>query len=124
MTPEEQRIAIAEACGAEWETDKFGTPLLVNKEQDAILLVRINEKDLLFSLPEYLSDLNAMHEAEQLLTEDQKTDYGWMLNQVVAADCGQAGGPYGHNLTQLASATAIQRAEAFLRTLNLWTDSP
>ncbi len=59
-------------------------------------------------IPDYLNDLNAMHEAEGTLNRGsgyhETGGYGLYL---VALD---------HDV----SATAAQRAEAFLKTLNLW----
>jgi hypothetical protein len=58
--------------------------------------------------PNYLNDLNAMHEADGTLNKEsgyhETGGYGLYL---VALD---------HDV----SATASQRAEAFLKTLNLW----
>ena len=54
------------------------------------------------NMPDYLNDLNAMHEAEKVLNDHQWDDYICQL---------------GHAM----GATAAQRAEAFLKTLNLWT---
>jgi hypothetical protein len=108
MGPEQQRIAIAEACGWNhwfngWNKLDDNTPPLVLTED----------------LPDYLNDLNAMHEAEKMLeggrTWNRYTD-----------ELGKACyyNPSVHCLRSLAniivSATAAQRAEAFLRTLNLW----
>ncbi len=53
----------------------------------------------------YFNDLNAMHEAEKVLIGEQEAEYADSL-------CGNGS----------VFATAAQRAEAFLRTLNLWTD--
>ena len=57
-------------------------------------------------LPDYLNDLNAMHEAEKVIREraDRVDSY---LDQLDGAMSG-------------VHATAAQRAEAFLRTLGLW----
>ena len=53
-------------------------------------------------LTRFTTDLNAMHEAEKVLTDHQWDDYICQL---------------GHAM----GATAAQRAEAFLKTLKLWT---
>ena len=57
------------------------------------------------SCPDYLNDLNAMHEAQRRLSDAQWDN-----------DCDLLGG----SLLICAHATATQRAEAFLKTLNLW----
>ena len=61
-------------------------------------------------LPDYLNDLNAMHDAEiQLEAED---------NHAYGCYCSELYEKYGNTV----SLAAAQRAEAFLRTLNLWTN--
>lgn len=62
--------------------------------------------------PDYARDLNAMAGAEKTLTGSQKTQYIYRLQTL----CG--GQQFGDNYF----ATAAQRAEAFLRTLNLWKE--
>ena len=94
MTPEQQRIAIAEACG---------------EDNDSIY------RDL---IPDYLNDLNAMHEAENILNADQMVSYDYHLDRVVG------NGRQGLNIEYfLWSATATQRAEAFLRTIGKWEEA-
>jgi len=102
MTPEAQRIAIAEACG--WRcTASF-------KEAFACWVKPDGMDHQTEWLPDYLEDLNAMHEAEGILNEKQAhvmNDTLWDL---------MLGRKY------LWHATAAQRAEAFLRTLGKWED--
>lgn len=131
MNKEKQRIAIAEACGAKWarladnENDpkswqlgfnykdkkagshslSAGTPwqvdyIVADKPDDSFPITIGND------VPDYLSDLNAMHEAEKVLTLEQKSVYCLELNKLIYGMC----------------ATAAQRAEAFLKTLGLWED--
>jgi len=59
--------------------------------------------------PDFNKDLNAMHEAEKVLTESQQ---GTMIDFLVIIER-QEGWNAFH-------ATAAQRAETFLKTLNLW----
>lgn len=66
-------------------------------------------------LPDYLNDFNAMHEAEAHLTEEQHYAYASALARVCHDN-------EHNNRTWYHLATAAQRAEAFLRTLNLWKD--
>jgi hypothetical protein len=66
---------------------------------------------------DFCSDLNAMHEAEMRLTKEQVREYQtYMYDMACEIDntCGRWM-PY--------SATARQRAEAFLRTLDKWEES-
>ncbi len=60
------------------------------------------------NIPDYLNDLNAMHEAEKVLVREQRFAYWHELNNIVMGT------------VHVAFATAAQRAEAFLKTLNLW----
>tara|TARA_R110000772_G_scaffold266171_1_gene388278 strand:+ start:917 stop:1222 length:306 start_codon:yes stop_codon:yes gene_type:complete len=100
MKPEAQRIAIASACG--WTRNGSSG----NEEHPWVKPVNGVAK----SLPNYLSDLNAMHEAEKVLEQKNLiTPYLQRLGM-------------GRRPTwQVCRATAPQRAEAFLCTLNLYT---
>lgn len=97
MTPEAQRIAIAEACG--WERAVQASYWIDPK--DGVVCARPLD---------YLNDLNAMHEAEKVLTQGQKTQYIYHLQTL----CG--GQQFGDNYF----ATAVQRAEAFLKSIGKW----
>jgi len=59
--------------------------------------------------PNYCNDLNAMHEAEAVLNEDQL----WRMAREIERNDDQ----------WYFRATARQRAEAFLRTLGKWEDA-
>ena len=98
MTPEQQRIAIAEACG--W-TLYYKGAIRADGHRSEVWGKPPHE-----ALPDYLNDLNAMHEAEKVIREraDRVDSY---LDQLDGAMSG-------------VHATAAQRAEAFLKTLNLW----
>ena len=97
MTPKAQRIAIARAhraaTGSHWW-------------------------DFIYEAPDYLRDLNAMHEAEKTLTEAQRDEYTTRLKGIVSG-FSQSELQYAWMLT---FATAAQRAEAFLRTIGKWRD--
>lgn len=58
---------------------------------------------------DYCADLNAMHEAEKVLSVDQIAMYFWRL-----CDASKKDNPF--------MAIALQRAEAFLRTLGKWEE--
>ena len=107
MSPEAQRIAIAEACG--WTGVRRAGPKhwdsLVGRSPRATHLGEGFER-----VPDYLNDLNAMHEAEKVLTRPQWESYTSAL--FVTCD----------DWPSALRATAAQRAEAFLRALNLWKD--
>lgn len=108
MKPEAQRIAIARACGWINQGETKGVPALSHR------WVRPGDSYVFTALPNYLNDLNAMHEAEKVLTESQKWFY---LDLLVPAD--PLSIPYNEQW-RFAHATAAQRADAFLRTINLW----
>ena len=92
MTTEQNRIAIAEACG-------FSNINSVCWRGHAALHER--------QIPDYFSDLNAMHEVEKVLTTEQWLSYWSFLSEVLKD-------------TSILHADASQRAEAFGLTLNLW----
>jgi hypothetical protein len=105
MTPEQQRIVIAEACG--WKNCRVEsiagqTRLLGKWPLDS------TSSDGFSVPPDYLNDLNAMHDAEKTLTNSQWVEYGGQLRVL----CDRAEIWSIH-------ATASQRAEAFLKTLDL-----
>ena len=70
-------------------------------------------------IPDYLHDLNAMHEAEKVLTDEQDLEYSEALEQVVKGRFATAN---SEDMRRLRSATASQRAEAFLRTIGKWEE--
>lgn len=74
-------------------------------------------------LPDYLNDLNAMHEAEKVLG-DKWMPYASKLLEITTG-CGPnmpLGFLNGGTLCAAVHATAAQRAEAFLKALNLWKE--
>jgi hypothetical protein len=75
-------------------------------------------------LPDYLNDLNAMHEAEA--TRGFHYDQRWIesLVQIGLRECALTlDRTDGWDWALVcARSTAARRAEAFLRTLNLWTN--
>ena len=95
MTNEQINIAIAEACG--WAHPSVQP----------------------YAFPDYCNDLNAMHEAEKVLTNEQHRKYRsevWysVCNDISSYECVKAAErPH-------FSATALQRASAFLKTIGKW----
>jgi hypothetical protein len=123
MSPEKQRIAIAEACG--WKREdklpftRHGGTVEQNVPEEAWWHDKVAGCN--FAPPNYLSDLNAMHEAEKTLTVLKREYYAQQLFELldVPITCFNS----NHiKMWVLLRATASQRAEAFLRTLNLWQD--
>jgi hypothetical protein len=97
MTDEEINATIAEACGRKRRPDGGWYPDNGSAGTQAIL--------------NYCNDLNAMHEAENTLTDANMFVMAHHIERLVSAK----GQHYFH-------ATARQRAEAFLRTLDKWEE--
>ena len=106
MNPEQQRVAIAEACGM-WHS---GWPHEY-----------MNQADRLRHIPNYLNDLNAMHEAEKMLTKANWGGYAAELYRIT--DAHNHGISPNHHWLAVAFSTASQRAEAFLRTIGKWEEA-
>ena len=107
MTSKQINAAIAKACGrrqkpnGEWFPDNG---LTVGSQ----------------GIPDYCSDLNAMHDAEQFLW---RKDYNFRYDYV--DELGKILNPtvwHRLNATDMLDATARDRAEAFLRTLGKWEE--
>ena len=111
MTPEKQRIAIAEACG--W--DSIGM-FNGNPHQPAGFPPGINTRPE--SLPDYLNDLNAMHEAEKAIPDHLRWQYSSNVTDIVRR-CAREAYDFMSSLT----ATAPQRAKALLRIIGKWEES-
>ena len=111
MTPEQMRIAIAEACGWSWEepyNKRKDSNRLIAPGRKAVCVVWSNDTLDGSLIPDYLNDLNAMAEAEKHLPKESR--YLWILsNEVMDLPWF----PHAH----VAFATALQRATAFLRAL-------
>lgn len=100
MTDEQMIIAIAEALGY--------THVRIIKDIEGPPDIGIGHHPTKpHSVPDYLNDLNAMHEAEGILTNEQIEVYCSLLQKP----------QWG--IWWAISATARQRAEAFIKTLNL-----
>jgi hypothetical protein len=111
MSPDKQRIAIANALGYEWR-----------QVPDALYRAWYRGDRFIGStsdLPQWLNDLNAMHEAETALTEKQELFYLVKLSAAMKESA-----TIGWKAERTYRATAAQRAEAFLRTIGKWEDEP
>jgi len=107
FSPEDKRIHIAGLCG--W--------IQIHKSAFHGILVGILTgltRRTLLPIPDYLNDLNAMHEAEKLLRSEAQVD-SWYVNmkRVVVVEDSNLNTP----TTQAMHATAEQRAEAFVLTM-------
>lgn len=119
MTEQEQRIAIAEACGYTLGVSKEQS--FANPENKIERKAWFNPNGCIVGkLPDYLHDLNAIHEAEEVIPDDKQASYAHEL-----ANLSQSVGwlpESGTSIFRLVRATAAQRAEAFLRTIGKWKD--
>lgn len=72
-------------------------------------------------VPRFSQDLNAMHKAEKNLTDEQYFQFDYKLKWVTGWHDRHKKEPRFRKREEYTThATARQRAEAFLRTLNLW----
>lgn len=128
MTNEQINIAIAEACGWRWVTRRQQEGLRddVRGYPPNVECVGLNER----YVPDYCKDLNAMHEAEKVLNDEQKIAYATCLNalhpiaDILYPDQQERGWKqklYAESFC-LIHATSRQRAEAFLRTIGKLED--
>lgn len=99
MSEQEINEAIAEACGRERNPDGGWYP-------DNGLRVGTQ------AIPDYCTDLNAMHEAEKVLTEDQFKMYTHWLEKLMP----------NTEYRSLLCAPSSRRAEAFLRAMGKWEE--
>jgi len=117
MTQEQKRLKIAEACGwkgisslntgyAPWRKESYEQRIKACSSADL-------DSIPLDPLPDYFSDLNAMHQAEKAITDP----FLWNQYENNVADAMKYTGWICH-------VSASQRAEAFGLTLNLWTKAP
>ena len=116
MTPNEINLRIAEAVG--WtnivhefpENTPYGHPPgMVAPGGDLRWVERSR-------VPNFYHDLNACHEAEQKLTDDDFRNYELWLYHTTTTNPNPN---YGMHRAMIC-ATAPQRCEAFLRTLGKW----
>jgi hypothetical protein len=119
MNPEKQRIAIAGACGWKLVMDN---PLYEPYWEDPkgnMIGVSCGMR-----FPNYLNDLNAMHEAEKETDVHYSQKWTTTLCEVMfeSTSISVAGATKWDFALLCARSTAAQRAEAFLKTLNLWTE--
>lgn len=135
MTPERQRIAIAEICGYQrldppkpLISSKFGLVGYAQwKKPDGHLLSELEP------IPDCLVDLNAMREVLTTLGERERKVFECILAAIVggfeiedftdpSSYIGWFEAPAGTVFTLLISS-ASQQAEAFLRAKGRWEDS-
>ena len=113
MNPEQQRVAIAEACGWTAREDIENFWRAVDASGNMTHELWMSERNVWSAgIPNYLNDLNAMHEAEKTLTDKAHEEFRLNLYDVI-----------GDDSRLIVSSTSTQRAEAFLRTIGKWEES-
>ena len=115
MTDEQINAAIAEACGWKLQCSpehqkategwQFGHTFAINPSNE---VVSRN------SIPNYCTDLNAMHEAEEMLPDEIWLEYSDNIQPLRSVSAW---------VKSYLHLTARQRAEAFLRTLDKWEEA-
>lgn len=107
MTDDQINAAIAESCGwKEVEPWLNGRRCFERKDDPCGYGIEY--------IPNYCTDLNAMHEAEKVLTDEQCVFIRLHLRERLE----------NHPASRYVwNATARQRAEAFLRTLGKWEEA-
>lgn len=119
MKPKQQRIAIAEHCG--WSRIENAHTMMIGglwvgyPPNNAL----VGQKE---QIPDYLDDLNAMHEAEETLDTIQHLMFYQEMVHIL--DTNEDGSHrYGACLYwETMHATASQRCEAFLKATDRWQD--
>jgi hypothetical protein len=119
MEKELQLITVAKACGWIIEPYQYGGYKVKKDPRDCWFT-----GELPTLIPDYLNNLNAMHEAEKSLTVKQQHKFAEEVGRIIYR--GELSVPdFRDNWYMcylMMQATATQRAEAFLRTLNLWKE--
>ena len=120
MSPDSQRIAIAEACG--WTKCRLAIKGAGAPERGKSPYGVPPRRGYEVSLPNYTQDLNAMHEVEETLTEHEWNQmFEWLIHiRWRDANATERHGIGKQKALSPSRATAAQRAEAFLRTIGKW----
>lgn len=123
MTDENIKKTIAESQGwdfnpVEVQRGDLTHDLWAKRPDGSLCLCPMSE------IPNYPSDLNVMHEIELTLTQEQRFDYFYHLNEEVGlVEPFTPGWIKEIAITDIATATARQRAIAYLKTIGKWTEA-
>ena len=111
MTKERQNIVIAEFCGwKDIQTSKFG------------ILTGVPDTDsgLHHTIPNYTGSIDAMHEAEKKLNDEQGLQFVSEIEDICQLDLVRKKDDYTWLRFAVCHATAAQRAEALIKTIGRW----
>lgn len=128
MSPEAQRIAIAEACGLNRIEPLRRMTRKGKFADDGVRIVYCESHhggaSVWTDVPDYLPDLNEMHEAVNSLDEIGKRFFAANLYEVAVPEDDRFEDSFisWPQLALILSASPEQWAEAFLRSLDLWED--
>lgn len=126
-TEDQMRVAIAKACGAEWTSNGWGCRYLKMPGESGGYGPDDSSPicdDAISSVPDYLNDLNAMHEVEKEIHPAAIETYVENIGRLVRQDWAER----GKNVREFSQhavifchlhATALQRAIAFIQALEL-----
>lgn len=109
MTKEQINIAIAEALG--WRHREGGMWYCPDGSTVPETLI-----------PNYTTDLNAMHEVENQIAASLEDTYEFWLRDLTKTSALAIRRSFIGECFDLAHATALQRAEAYLRTIGKWNE--
>lgn len=120
MSPEAQRIAIAEACG--WVRKDESYPYPASSDGICKRIVWYTPDGVAqplgdAAIPDYLNDLNAMHEAVDSVLVEAGRNGDWRGWDSYVLTLSEMVGSEG-----AIEATAAQRAEPFLKVIGKWKD--
>lgn len=119
MSPEAQRIAIAEACPNLFWVYRSSTEAKIALRPARARVFRLGEHPAEGDKEsDPLSDLNACHEMEKGLTCGQCFYYRAEIQRLVLKTAARCFADF------VFGATAAQRCEAFLRTIGKWEEAP
>lgn len=104
MSQEEQRIAIAEACG--WMNVRFCGH---NLEKPGPYCYGQKQTDAFYAVPDYANDLNAMRSALRILDQQQRVQFMNTLRKIE-----------GCTVSDFDCILSDKWPEAFLRTIGQW----
>lgn len=135
MKLEEIRIKMAECLGWTFDKSRFSGHecVVVSHPSHGTSTGRLEQVSAMLDLlkcPNYPEDLNACHAAEKTLNKEQQKLYADCLYVITGLGTEQ---PNPHSekelvqwftraFFQVATATAMQRCEAFLRVKSLWVE--
>ena len=116
MSPEKQRVAIGIACG--WKSPTLPEVAALQEGWSTSGQHWLSPAGVLrpaHHMPDYLNDLNAMHEAEKVLNQMQSRANAYHLAESEQNETWAS--------CHIWHQSAAQRAEAFLRVMELWEDA-